>query len=152
MLYTGINRALTTAAKPTQIIKLKHLPFEMGALEPVVSGHLMDFHYSKHHRGYVNNLNTLINQAQEAHAANDMKKSIQLAKAIKFNGGGHYNHEFFWDSLCAPADSHRPEICDQLHRYILKTWDSWEQFEERFAMRTAAIQGSGWGWLVYHKQ
>ena len=54
-----ITRAFSTAVKP-KLIQLKHLPFEMGALEPVVSGHLMDFHYSKHHRTYVNNLNNLI--------------------------------------------------------------------------------------------
>ncbi len=57
----GLKRAFSTSSKPQgQIIKLKHLPFDFGALEPVVSGHLMDFHYSKHHRTYVNNLNTLL--------------------------------------------------------------------------------------------
>ena len=113
MLYTGIKRTLSMAApKQGQVIKLKHLPFEMGALEPVVSGHLMDFHYSKHHRGYVNNLNKLIEQTMEAQARNDLHTVIDLSKNLKFNGGGHYNHEFFWDSLCAPADSHRPEVCD----------------------------------------
>ena len=146
---TLLKKTLTTASKPA-LIQLKHLPFEMGALEPVVSGHLMEFHYGKHHRTYVNNLNTLIEKAQEAMAKNDVAKTIEISKALKFNGGGHFNHEFFWDGLCAPKDSHRPEMCSQLMRYILRTWDSFEQFEERFALRTAAIQGSGWGWLVYH--
>ena len=152
MINAVIRKGYTSAANPHQVIKLKHLPFEIGALEPVVSGHLMDFHYSKHHRGYVNNLNGLIEKTQEAIARNDINTQIDLAKAIKFNGGGHFNHEFFWDSLCAPKDSHRPEVCDQLHRYVLKTWDSWEQFQQRFELKTSAIQGSGWGWLVYNKQ
>ena len=112
----------------------------------------MEFHYSKHHRGYVNNLNKLIDQVREADEKGDMALKVELSKQIQFNGGGHFNHEFFWDSLCPAADSHRPEVCDQLHRYVLKTWDSWEQFQERFEMRTAAIQGSGWGWLCYHKK
>ena len=68
-------------------------------------------------------------QASEAMAKNDISKTIQISKAIKFNGGGHFNHEFFWDSLCAPKDSHRPDNDTQLMRYILKTWDSFEQFE-----------------------
>lgn len=81
----------------------------MGALEPVVSGHLMDFHYGKHHRTYVNNLNQLIEQVLEANEKKDINKIIQLQKNIKFNGGGHLNHEFFWDSLCPTNDSQRPE-------------------------------------------
>lgn len=105
------TRTFSTAAKPA-IIQLKHLPFEMGALAPVVSGHLMEFHYGKHHRAYVNNLNIFMEQAYEAQAKNDVAKIIQIQKGIKFNGGGHFNHEFFWDSLCAPKDSHRPENCD----------------------------------------
>ena len=88
------------------------MPFEIGALEPVVSGHLMEFHYGKHHRTYVNNLNKLIEQVKEAHEKGDMDSVIEISKAIKFNGGGHFNHEFFWDSLCAPKDSHRPEVDD----------------------------------------
>ena len=124
----------------------------MGALEPVVSGHLMEFHYGKHHRTYVNNLNNLILQSQEAMAKNDIKSQIEISKALKFNGGGHFNHEFFWDSLCPVADSHRPDPEDQLNRYILKTWGSIDHFQERFMLRTVAVQGSGWGWLVYHKR
>ena len=112
MINAVIRKGYTSAANPHQVIKLKHLPFEIGALEPVVSGHLMDFHYSKHHRGYVNNLNGLIEKTQEAIARNDINTQIDLSKAIKFNGGGHFNHEFFWDSLCTPKDSHRPEVCD----------------------------------------
>ena len=133
----GLRRAFSTNTLKKQTVQLKHLPFEIGALEPYVSGHLMDFHYSKHHRAYVNNLNTLILQAEEAHHKNDLVKSIQISKSLKFNGGGHFNHEFFWDSLCAHKDSHRPEKEDQLYRYIRKTWDSFEQFEERFELRTS---------------
>ena len=134
------------------MIHLKHLPYEIGALEPVLSGHLMEFHYGKHHRTYVNNLNNLLRQVDEAHASGDHARIVELSKAIKFNGGGHFNHEFFWDSLCPPADSHRPDQEDRLYRYVLRTWESWEQFQQRFEMRTAAIQGSGWGWLVYCKR
>ena len=65
------KRTFTEAAKATPIIKplreeLKPLPYEIGALEPVLSGHQMEFHYSKHHRTYVNNLNTLMEKAAEA--------------------------------------------------------------------------------------
>ena len=61
-LITGdqVTRAMMTgAATAPAVVQLKHLPYEFGALEPVISGHLMDYHFSKHHRAYVNNLNTL---------------------------------------------------------------------------------------------
>ena len=74
-----------------------------------MSGHLLDFHYSKHHRTYVNNLNQLLEQQIDAMYKGDLKTMIGLEKKVHFNGGGHYNHEFYWESLCAPKDSHLPE-------------------------------------------
>ena len=53
----------TAASSKPRLVQLKNLPYEIGALEPVVSGHLMEFHYGKHHRTYVNNLNQLVQQA-----------------------------------------------------------------------------------------
>ena len=61
-----LKRSLTVEMLRPKAIQLKHLPYEIGALEPVVSGHLMEFHYGKHHRTYVNNLNNLMEQAFEA--------------------------------------------------------------------------------------
>ena len=145
-----LQKAFSTGSSKT-LIQLKHLPYEMGALEPVISGHLMDFHYGKHHRTYVNNLNNLVEQANEAQARKDVKGIIDIQKNLKFNGGGHLNHEFFWDSLCPIADSHRPDKDTQLEKYIVKTWGSIDHFISRFNILTAGIHGSGWGWLVYHK-
>lgn len=71
---------------------------------------------------------------------------------MKFNGGGHLNHEFFWDSLCAPVDSSRPEPGSRLEQYIVHTWGDVDNFINRFNTLTATVQGSGWGWLVYHKK
>jgi len=59
-------------------VALKNLPYELGALEPVMSGHLMDFHYGKHHRTYVNNLNQLMEQQIDAMYKGDLKKQIGL--------------------------------------------------------------------------
>ena len=70
---------------------------------------------------------------------------------IRFNGGGHLNHEIFWESLCAPADSHIPDS-GPLHDALVDGWDSIDNFINVFNTRTAAIQGSGWGWLIYNKQ
>ena len=96
-----LERRFSTAATKIAQVQLKPLPFEIGALEPVMSGQLLDFHYGKHHRTYVNNLNQLLEQQAEAMYRGDLKLQISLEKKLQFNGGGHFNHEFFWDSLCA---------------------------------------------------
>ena len=132
-------------------VRLKHLPYEIGALEPVVSGHLLDFHYGKHHRTYVNNLNNLLEQQAEFNAKGQIQNAIGLSQAIRFNGGGHLNHEFFWDSLCSQADSNLPDS-GPLYDAIIEGWGSVDEFIRIFSARTAGIQGSGWGWLVYNKR
>ena len=116
MQSTIIKRTLSGAV-PTQVarVQLKHLPYEFGALEPVMSGMTLNFHYGKHHRTYVNNLNQLLEQQAEALATGNLSKAIGYSQAIKFNGGGHINHELFWDSLCPQADSALPEEGSVLH-------------------------------------
>ena len=74
---------------------------------------------------------------------------VALQKAIYFNSGAHLNHTLFWESLCAPADSHMPEI-GPLHGCIVDTWGSMDEFISMFNENTALLQGSGWGWLVYN--
>ena len=61
------------------------------------------------------------------------------------------NHEFFWETLCPVADSAMPEEGSELHKYLTEGWGSIDNFLTQFNTRTASIQGSGWGWLVYNK-
>lgn len=135
------------------MVQLKHLPYELGALEPVVSGHLMEFHYGKHHRAYVNNLNTVNQQSAEALAAGDIKRYMDLSKAVKFNGGGHLNHEFFWETL-APIKEGGGVVPDEASEFRImleREWGSIKNFQEDFTKQTIGVQGSGWGWLLYNK-
>jgi len=74
-----------------------------------------------------------------------------LQKPLHFNGGGHINHTLFWDSLCPQADSQLPES-GPLYDALIASWGSIDVFRKIFNQRTAAIQGSGWGWLVYNKR
>ena len=110
-LFSTVAR---TASDPRRV-SLKHLPYEIGSLEPVLSGKVMDFHYGKHHRTYVTNLNNLLEQQAECTARGDLRESIALSKLIHFNAGGHLNHEFFWDSLCPEEDSSLPDPGSELH-------------------------------------
>lgn len=132
---------------------LKPLPYAMNGLEPVISEHLMSFHYSKHHQTYVNNLNGLMEQAANALESGDHQKVTELSQGIKFNGGGHVNHEFFWESLAPISEGGgvAPAADSDLGKLISKSFGSHEDFVKNFSAATVAVQGSGWGWLAYNK-
>jgi Fe-Mn family superoxide dismutase len=123
----------------------------------------MKLHHQKHHQTYVNGLNA----AEETYAKSDStKEKIALQSALKFNGGGeqlffplsegktqivnlgHINHSLFWKNL-APANTDGGKLADgPLKKAIEGDFGSVEDFKKKFNATTAAIQGSGWGWLV----
>lgn len=77
-----------------------------------------------------------------------------MSQAIKFNGGGHVNHEFFWESLAPAAEEGGvpPAAGSELAKLIAASFGSHEDFVKNFTATTIAVQGSGWGWLAYNKQ
>src|SRR3984957_9334411 len=79
--------------------ELPKLPYALNALEPVISAEIMNLHYTKHHQGYVNNLNKALEQYAEASHKQDLATMETLLSAIKFNGGGNINHSIFWTNL-----------------------------------------------------
>ena len=132
---------------------LPALPYAYDALEPAFDARTMEIHHTKHHQTYVNNLNA----ALEGHAdlaaksiedlvANlkDLPESIQTA--VRNNGGGHFNHSFFWESLQAP--SAEASIPASLKSRLEADFGSVETFKEAFAKAAATRFGSGWAWLV----
>lgn len=129
--------------------QLPDLPYDYNALEPVISAEIMELHYSKHHKGYVTNLNTAIEKYHEAESKNDVAAMIALQAAIKFNGGGHINHSIFW-TILGPKTAHASPKGDLL-KMIVRDFGSFDVFKEKFNTETIAIQGSGWGWLGYNK-
>ena len=134
-------------------VTLKPLPYALNALEPVLSEELMDFHYNKHHQAYATNLNGLLEQKEKAVAEGDILKVTQLTKGIAFNGGGVYNHTFFWDSLAPTSEGggEEPSSDSELRQAIESQWGSIDAFKDEFNAQTAVIQGSGWGWLCWNK-
>ena len=132
---------------------LPALPYAYDALEPAFDARTMEIHHTKHHQTYVNNLNA----ALEGHAdlaaksiedlvANlkDLPESIQTA--VRNNGGGHFNHSFFWESLQAP--SAEAAIPAGRKSRLEADFGSVEAFKEAFAKAAATRFGSGWAWLV----
>jgi Fe-Mn family superoxide dismutase len=127
---------------------LPDLPYPYEALEPFISRQIMELHHKKHHQTYVNALNAAETAYSKAASA---KERIGLQQALKFNGGGHINHSLFWKNL-APAASEGKGNGGQLKDGPLKTeidatFGSLDAFKKQFNTTTAAVQGSGWGWL-----
>lgn len=135
--------------------QLPQLPYDFGDLEPVISAEIMKLHYTKHHQGYVDNLNKAIEQYAEAQTkaekSNSPAELIALQSAIKFNGGGHVNHSIFWTNLAPKNKGGGTPPSGLLSTAINRDFGSLEKFIEFFSTKTAAIQGSGWGWLGYCK-
>uniref|UniRef100_A0A061R2L0 Superoxide dismutase n=1 Tax=Tetraselmis sp. GSL018 TaxID=582737 RepID=A0A061R2L0_9CHLO len=148
----SLSRCLASGAHIRQFsaVTLPDLPYDYSALEPAISGEIMELHHSKHHQTYVNNLTIALEKSKEAKARRDLAAQIALQDSIKFNGGGHVNHSIFWTNLCPAKDFEPPsgELADAL----VAQFGSVEAFQQKFSATTAAVQGSGWGWLGYDKE
>ncbi|EXJ57176.1 hypothetical protein A1O7_07523 [Cladophialophora yegresii CBS 114405] len=134
--------------------ELPQIQFSLDALEPSISGQIMDLHYNRHHRTYIANLNAALGAQAEAASSNDLVKQLELQAAINFNAGGHINHSLFWESL-APASSgcnNIAAVAPTLNDAITKRWGSFDSFKTAFEASALAIQGSGWQWLVQDAQ
>ncbi len=125
---------------------LPDLPYDYNALEPVISGEIMQIHHQKHHNAYVTNLNASLEKYAAAESKGDLTGMIALEAAIRFNGGGHLNHTLFWENL-APAGS--SELKGDLKAAIDAQWGSFDAFVGAFNGQVAPLQGSGWGWLAW---
>jgi len=131
--------------------KLPELPYDFSALEPVISAEIMQLHYSKHHQGYVNNLNTALEKYHDAETKNDIATMIGLQSAIKFNGGGHVNHSIFWTNLAPENKGGGGHPKGELASALQAEFGSAEAFIEKLSSAAIGIQGSGWGWLGFNK-
>ena len=141
---------MLTVAWGRGVATLPDLDYDYGALEPFLSGQIMELHHSKHHQTYVNNLNQLMEKQADAAAKGDTEALIQLQPGIKFNGGGHVNHTIFWTNLCAAKDFEPP--VGELAAKIDADFGSLEALQAKMNGDSAAVQGSGWGWLGYSKE
>jgi Fe-Mn family superoxide dismutase len=126
---------------------LPALPYAYDALEPYIDTTTMQIHHDKHHQAYVDNLNKAI-----AGTPNENKTLEELvavagtiSPAVRNNGGGHWNHTFFWESM-APKAGGTPS--GKLGDAITATFGSFDAFKEKFAAAGIARFGSGWAWLI----
>jgi Fe-Mn family superoxide dismutase len=130
-------------------IVLPLLPYAENALEPHYSAKTIGFHYGKHHKAYVDNLNKLIaGTPMEAKALEEiiMSAAGDSSKIGMFNNAAQvWNHTFFWNCI-RPGGGGRPK--GDLAAKIGQTFGSYEKFAEQFKAAAVGRFGSGWGWLL----
>jgi superoxide dismutase, Fe-Mn family len=126
---------------------LPALPYAPAALEPHIDAVTMQIHHDKHHQAYVDNLNKALTGTPNENKSLEELVSIAgtLAPAIRNNGGGHWNHSFFW-LIMAPNAGGKPS--GKLAASIDADFGSFETFKEKFALAGVGRFGSGWAWLV----
>jgi len=124
--------------------KLPPLPYAMDALEPALSKETLEYHYGKHHRAYVKELNNLIKGTEFENAT--LEQIIRESSGPLFNNAAQtWNHTFFWNCL-APRGGGKPT--GALAQAINDKWGSYAQFREAFSKSAVGNFGSGWTWLV----
>ncbi|MFV2194596.1 superoxide dismutase [Nocardiopsis sp. LOL_012] len=125
---------------------LPELSYDYAALEPWISGEIMELHHSKHHAAYVAGANTALEKMAEAREKNDFGTIPMLEKNLAFHLGGHVNHSIFWQNLSADGGD-KPE--GELGAAIDDQFGSFDAFRAHFGAAANSIQGSGWAILAY---
>ena len=127
------------------------LPYAHDALEPHVDKATMEFHHDKHHQAYVDKANAALEGTE--FGGKDVREVLENLSSLpadkqgpfRNNGGGHYNHSLFWESMSPDGGG---EPTGELAEQITQTFGSFEDFKEQFEAAGVGQFGSGWAWLV----
>jgi superoxide dismutase, Fe-Mn family len=125
---------------------LPDLPYDYGALEPHISGEIMQLHHDKHHNTYVTALNEVLEKLAAAREKGDFGAIVGMEKTLSFNLGGHLNHTVFWKNL-SPDGGDKPD--GELAAAINESFGSFDGFQAHFTSAATTIQGSGWAILAW---
>lgn len=124
--------------------ELPKLPYAMDALQPYISKETLEYHYGKHHKAYVDNLNKLIPGTEFENMS--LEETIKKSSGGIFNNAAQvWNHTFYWHCM-TPNGSGEPS--GQLADAIKQKFGSFDEFKKLFTQTSVTTFGSGWGWLV----
>ena len=125
---------------------LPDLDYDFGALEPHISGQIMELHHGKHHKTYVEKANETLDKLAEARDKGDFTRLAGLEKALAFNLSGHVLHSIFWKNL-KPRGGGKPQ--GELLDVIKRDFGSFESFQKQMTEVASTVMGSGWAALVW---
>ncbi len=126
---------------------LPQLPYAHNALEPHIDAQTMQIHHGKHHQAYVDNLNKAIAGGENENKSLEelIAGAGKISPAVRNNGGGHWNHSFFWEIL---SPNGKGQSNGKIAEAINQTFDSFDSFKEKFNQAGITRFGSGWAWLL----
>ena len=126
---------------------LDPLPYPSDSLEPNIDKQTMEIHHDKHHNAYVTNLNNAIAGTEmENKSIEDLLANVSSAPvAVRNNGGGHYNHTLFWNTISGNGGG---QPTGTLADAITQEFGSFDAFKEEFTKAATTRFGSGWAWLI----
>jgi len=125
---------------------LPDLSYDYGALEPHISGRIMELHHDKHHAAYVKGANETLEKLAEARSKSDFGHTGALEKALAFHVSGHVLHSLFWQNM-KPKSGERP--AGELARAITRDFGGFDAFRKELTAAASSIMGSGWAALVF---
>ena len=125
---------------------LPDLRYDFGALEPHISGKIMELHHDKHHAAYVKGANDALEKLDEARDKEDFTRLGALEKSLAFNLSGHVLHSLFWQNLTPKGGG---EAEGELAQAISNDFGSFAKMKRQLTEAASTIMGSGWGALVW---
>tara|TARA_Y100001935_G_C17236086_1_gene473089 strand:- start:247 stop:927 length:681 start_codon:yes stop_codon:yes gene_type:complete len=129
--------------------QLPELSYDYDALEPYIDALTMEIHHSKHHAGYTSKLNNAITGTEmEGKSIEDLLVNHHDNPAVRNNGGGYWNHKFFWGLMCPGGDG-APD--NNLLGAIETAFGSLEEMKAEFTQSAMTRFGSGWAWLCVNQ-
>ncbi|MFI9569521.1 superoxide dismutase [Streptomyces rishiriensis] len=127
---------------------LPDMPYDYAALEPAITGQILELHHAKHHAAYVKGANDTLEQIAEIRDKDQITPTslVGLEKTFAFNLSGHVLHSIFWQNL-SPDGGDRPDgaLADAIDEHL----GGFEAFKKQLTVATASVQGSGWGVLAW---
>jgi Fe-Mn family superoxide dismutase len=131
-----------------EMYKLPPLKYGYADLAPYISEEQLRIHHDKHHQGYVNNTNALLEMMDKARAEGTDFDYKTTAKALSFNLGGHVLHGYFWWEM-TPASNASKEPVGELADAIKEDFGNFERFKKEFSQVASSVEGSGWAALTF---
>ena len=141
-----MDHGLATASPAGLQFAQVPLPYSYNALEPHIDAMTMEIHYTKHHAAYIKNVNDTI-AAEGINYANEKEffaNASKLSPKARNNGGGSWNHNFFWQVMKPSSGAPSGKVNDA----IIAAFGSFDKFKEQFSQAAITRFGSGWAWMV----
>lgn len=143
---SGTDKKSTMESGSVPVFELPALAYGFDALEPSIDARTMKIHHDKHHAGYVRKLNAAI-EGKEKYAGKTLEDIVKNVKddetAVRNNGGGHYNHTLFWETMSPKQTEPKGDMLDKING----TFGDMESFKSQFKKAALGQFGSGWAWL-----